>query len=175
MYYFVSDTHFGHANIIEYCKRPFKSVDEMDKFMIKKWNERVNEEDTIFHLGDFCLSKSSEAPNAPKDAFLHYREKLHGNIIFLKGNHDGNNKQKSIVESIVIDFGGKRIYMTHNPKFAKEEFNLNFCGHVHEKWQFQKLEKKSTIVNLSVENWNYQPVTINEIFQALADWKRKHD
>ena len=146
----------------------------MDKEIIKRWNERVEDEDIVFHLGDFCMLKSSEAPESRKDAFNYYRKQLKGNIIFIRGNHDGNNKNKSIIESIVIEHGGHRIYLTHNPKFAKPEFRFNFCGHVHNKWQFQKIGNgKSVIINLSLEHWNYQPVNINEIISAYSDWVRQ--
>lgn len=174
MYYFISDTHLGHEKIIEYCKRPFKNVKEMDETIIKNWNERISDEDIVFFLGDFCLIKSSEAPNSRKDAFAYYRKQLKGNIIFLKGNHDGNNKCKSIIESIVIEHGGKRIYLTHNPKFAKEDFHWNFCGHTHGNMgTFRKIGKKSVIVDLSVDCWNFQPVDINDINQAYSDWCKK--
>lgn len=172
MYYFISDTHFGHFNIIKYCHRPFDNAKEMEDAIVKKWNEKVKPEDTVFFLGDFCMKKSSEAPEGK--TFDYYKGRLNGKIIFFKGNHDKNNGNKSIIESMVIKHGGSRIYMTHDPKFAKEDFKYNFCGHVHEKWQFRKIGKRSVIINLSVEQWNYQPVDINEIFSALSKWKRSH-
>lgn len=171
MYYFTSDFHLGHFNIIKYCQRPFKTLEEMDSIIIKNINERIDEEDTLFFLGDFCMKRSSEASDAPQNAFEYYRNQIKcKNIIFIKGNHDKNNSTKTIIQSLIIEYGGSRIYLTHDPKYAKSEFGFNFCGHVHEKWQFQKLGYKSTICNLSVEHWNYHPVTINEIFQAYSGW-----
>jgi len=173
MFYFISDTHLGHEKIIEYCHRPFKNVKEMDEKIIKNWNSRVKKEDVVFFLGDFCLCKSSEAPNSRKDAFSYYRSQLNGEIIFLLGNHDGHNKGKSLIESIVINHGGKRIYLTHNPKWAKEDFFWNFTGHCHGNLgTFRKMGPKSTIVDLSVDCWNYTPVDINEINSAYSDWYR---
>lgn len=171
MIFFCSDTHLGHFNIIDYCKRPFKTVQEMDSTIIRNWNERVKKEDTVFFLGDFCLKKSTEAPEG--NTFDHYRSQLNGNIIFIAGNHDKNNNTPAIIDEMVIRHGGQRIYLTHNPKYIKEDYKLNFCGHVHEKWQFKKIGRKSFAVNLSVEQWNYRPVSINEIFQAYSRWLKE--
>ena len=57
-YWFTSDPHYGHGNIIKYCKRPFKSVEEMNKTLIKNHNERVKPEDMVFMAGDFCFRNS---------------------------------------------------------------------------------------------------------------------
>jgi calcineurin-like phosphoesterase family protein len=172
MYWFISDTHLGHANIIKYCNRPFKSLLEMDETIIRNINERVDENDVLFMNGDFCMKKSSEASNAPQNAFDYYRNQIKcKNIIFIKGNHDKNNSTKTIIESIVIEHGGKRIFITHRPNFAKKDFHYNFCGHVHGKYgKFQKLDGRSYIVDLSVENWDYMPININEIEQAFSIW-----
>jgi len=172
-YWFISDTHLGHENIIKYCKRPFASLIEMDEAIIKNWNTRVKKDDVVFHLGDFCFRKSGEAPGSQKKAFEYYMSKLNGDIILIQGNHEKSNVgNKSIIESMVIKYGGKRIYLTHDPKYSKKEFELNFTGHVHNNEPVcRKLSLNSTIVNLCVEHWNYSPISINEIYSEVAKWK----
>ena len=60
-YWFTSDTHFGHANIMKYCNRPFASVTEMDETLIANWNAVVRNGDTVFHLGDFAFCRETNA------------------------------------------------------------------------------------------------------------------
>jgi calcineurin-like phosphoesterase family protein len=55
MIWFTSDQHFWHANVIEYCNRPFSNVDEMDEALISSWNKSVMPDDLVYHLGDFTL------------------------------------------------------------------------------------------------------------------------
>lgn len=46
MNFYISDTHFGHQNIIRYDNRPFSTADEMDEALIDRWNDVVSDEDT---------------------------------------------------------------------------------------------------------------------------------
>lgn len=80
MTWFTADPHFGHARIIEYCKRPFGSVEEMNEKLVDNWNGRVRPEDTVYILGDLALGKVADS--------LEYVKLLQGNKILIPGNHD---------------------------------------------------------------------------------------
>lgn len=60
--FFTSDTHFGHANIINLCKRPFRDVNHMNDMLVENWNSVVTDDDTVFYLGDFALGGTYRKP-----------------------------------------------------------------------------------------------------------------
>lgn len=76
-----SDLHFHHANIIKFCNRPFKHVEDMNEALIKNINSKVGANDILFHLGDFCFQ--------PHTKLAGIREQLNcNNIHIVLGNHD---------------------------------------------------------------------------------------
>jgi len=83
MEWFTSDTHWGHANIIKHCNRPFTDVTEMDAVLLDNINSVVKTNDTLYHLGDFSWKKTA----------ARYREKIRcRNVILILGNHDPQTK-----------------------------------------------------------------------------------
>ncbi len=78
--WFTSDTHFGHANIIRYCDRPYSSLSEMDEALVAKWNQVVRPNDIVYHLGDFTLGKQEQAA-------AHFAH-INGRISVIPGGHD---------------------------------------------------------------------------------------
>lgn len=79
-----SDQHFGHANIIGYCGRPFSDVHEMNVALAHAWRSRVQPDDTVLHLGDVSLlSKPSQDPVVAEGIC-----ELPGRIALVPGNHD---------------------------------------------------------------------------------------
>ena len=78
--FFTSDHHFGHARIIQYCQRPFASVEEMDAALIQLWNDTVGASDLVYHLGDFTLQGLPE--------FKAIVRQLNGHLKILPGSHD---------------------------------------------------------------------------------------
>ena len=91
--FFTSDTHFGHTNIIKYCKRPFLldpsrgfvdrnlDTDEMDEALIKNWNSVVQPSDTLYHIGDLAFYKDQRKT-------MNLLRRLNGNKVLIRGNHD---------------------------------------------------------------------------------------
>lgn len=80
MFWFTSDEHYGHANIIKYSSRPFDSVEKMDLEIINRSNSVVKDNDVVIHCGDFTLHKSQFAERIIRQ--------LKGTHIFITGSHD---------------------------------------------------------------------------------------
>lgn len=86
MYWFTADMHFGHRLLTHDPEkglgiRPYSNADEMDKDMIRIWNESVRPDDKVFHLGDFAFL-------SPDDG-MKIRNQLNGSICNIRGNHAG--------------------------------------------------------------------------------------
>lgn len=112
MIYFTSDLHFGHKNILQFQKnRKFESIEEMDKTLIKNWNNKVKDNDEIYILGDFTLKKDEEY-------ILNILNQLNGKKYLIKGNHDYWVK-KEILSS---EFEWIKDY--YELKYNKEKFIL---------------------------------------------------
>ena len=171
--FFTSDTHFGHSKIIDYCKRPFSSIEEHDKALIQNWNSVVGQDDTVFHLGDFAYGNSQFIANIIKQ--------LNGNIILIKGNHDLRNINPTLYNifsdvvyqaRILID--KQTVYLNHFPflcfdhgdiNLYKNNYNIQLFGHVHSGPLTSSKDVSRlnilfpTQYDVGVDNNNYTPIS----------------
>lgn len=163
--WFTADLHFLDEEIIKYCNRPFKSAIHMTESLIRNWNQRVKQDDLVYHIGDFYHKTNGSSPDILKDIIL----QLNGQIIFICGNHDSNNGVKTSISNITLQLGGKNLFLQHKPPTNIKEIPINadivLHGHVHLHWKY----KKSVIpfVNVGVDHWKFMPININEIFKFL--------
>lgn len=162
-YWWTSDYHLSHYNIIKYCDRPFNKIEKMNEVIIDRYNEKVKNEDIVFFLGDFIFKSK-------RKFYYEIEKKMNGKVIFLKGNHDRNN---NIITKMYIYYDSKNICMTHNPKNADSNVPINLCGHVHQRYKIKRLNENSLIVNVSVDVWDYYPVSFNDISSAISKFLRK--
>lgn len=171
--YFTSDFHFGHENIIKYCNRPFKNLKEMEETIINNWNSIVKPEDNVYFLGDFCFTNSKGGKKGEGVVGNPYDwiDRLNGNIIFIKGNHDNTNGLNVKLECGVIKHGGYRIFLVHNPDHYDKDYKINLVGHVHEKWKIKKVNG-NYLINVGVDVWNFKPIDWEQINKELQRFKK---
>ena len=200
-YYTTSDTHFGHSKIIEYANRPFKDCTQMNTAMIRNWNERVKEEDTVFFVGDFVFKSGIACQKAD-----YWIKQLNGNIIFIRGNHDNNNSLKTAIDCIHVTYANKKINLVHKPEHANPNIGINLVGHVHQSWTIRTFKEhydiienlnnnykisdrhdlktflethrsnrnsKSILFNVGVDVHKYRPISLDEVLGYIQKYKRK--
>lgn len=141
MIYFISDLHFNSNNIIKMDDRKFKDFTQMNEFMIKQWNSKVKDNDTVIILGDFARGEIKDIENILKQ--------LKGQKILIKGNHDefvlNPNFNKKLFLKIEdyykVRIGDRNVICSHYPIVTYEmqhrknkdgkQNTYMFHGHIH--------------------------------------------
>ena len=173
--FFTSDTHFYHSNIINFCGRPFKSVEVMNETLIANWNSVVGPDDIVFHLGDFCLGGSAEWTNI--------LNRLNGKIYLIVGNHDIKNLRQGyyshfehIAMQMHIEVGKQKIYLNHCPFLCyggayRDTWQL--FGHVHTSKQNTGIDAPRlhmlfpTQYDVGVDNNNFTPISFEQVRRII--------
>jgi len=160
MYFFTADEHYGHANIIRYCNRPFTSVDEMDEALMANFNSVVKDNDLTIHAGDFCWAKTQA------DAYKKYISKLNGGHVFLKGSHDRwlNNSAHEIWEERI---DGQYVVVCHYAlrTWARSHYNSwHLYGHTH-----GKLLPIGKSWDIGVDNNGYLPLSFDQVVEIMQN------
>lgn len=180
--WFTSDEHYGHNNIIEYSKRPFRDVDHMQDELIYRHNHVVKPSDFVWHLGDFSLKIGS---------VFEVLHQLNGIHFLIMGNHDRCHPcQKnhedwrkvylqyfaSVDESFMLAMGPAGATLLHHMPYRsdgpKEEKHAKYRpkdeggwllhGHVHEQWKI-----KDKMINVGVDQWDFAPVSTDELMALM--------
>ena len=169
--YFTADTHFNHANIIKFCDRPFNDVEQMNETLINNWNGIVSKDDTVFHLGDFCLGGAAE--------WTKLLDRLNGKIYLILGNHDLKNIRQGFIQlfehvsmQMFITVDKQKMYLSHYPFLCfeggyKEVWQL--FGHVHTRKNNTGIDAERlqylypTQYDVGVDNNDFKPVSFEEV------------
>ena len=156
----ISDFHLNHKNIIEYTNRPFKSIEEMNKYLIQNWNNVVKENDSVIFVGDLFMGHKKELEK--------WLSLLKGKIIFIKGNHD--SKSFNSPKELIILFLGQRFFVTHNPANKPLDWQgWIIHGHCHNKntEKYPLVNRINKTINVSCELMNYTPMRLSTILKKI--------
>lgn len=174
--YFTADTHFYHSNVLQYERRPFQTVEEMNEALIRNWNAKVSPEDDIYILGDFTLKGPS-----PANALL---EQLQGRKYLIRGNHDGFADQKSfrqdafvwVKDYFELCWQNQYFILCHYPLLSwngmrQGAFHLH--GHQHNKPHYNEGNRHDNLrrLDVGVDANGMAPVSAEEI---IAFWDEEY-
>ena len=193
--FFTADTHFGHANIIRYCKRPWilpSDLDEdgnwavdkevvhlrakaMDNDLINIWNLTVTNEDTVFFLGDFCMGSAGKYLNR-----LNFK-----NFYFVMGNHDKDlclferytqrvtplGKRHTVknfgnLSEVIVE--GQSIILCH---YAMRVWSMSHHGSWHLFGHSHGTlpdDPRSKSLDVGVDVHNYRPIDFHEVSTYMS-------
>ena len=174
--FMISDTHFGDdGSIVKYEGRPFRNGDEMRETLIAKWNQTVEQEDTVYHLGDF-------ASGLKQEEIVPIVQRLQGRKILIMGNHD---RDYTVREWFSMGFDEvyplpvifREYYMlSHEPLYVNEASPYaNIFGHVHNNPAYRDCSSRSFCA--CVERTGYRPVNFEVIRESIfaEDRKRREE
>lgn len=164
--FLVSDTHFGHDNIIEYCGRPRNH----EQLIVQNWNSIVGNDDVVLHIGDVIF-------NNQKGSI--YARQLKGRKFLLRGNHDGHSRDWFADRGFTkldarrlewLSPEGLLVVFSHEPIGSHTEWDINIHGHIHNNgWYGHHVDQTSGLDltrdyrNISIEVMDYKPVRLREV------------
>ena len=158
----ISDTHFGHANIIKYCDRPY----DHNTRMLREWKAKVKPGDLLLHLGDVTVWYKTHVK------WAHTVAELPGDKYLILGNHDQHwsiKQWRQICGFKVIEpFTQGEVHFSHDPQPPSIDWNYNVHGHVHNHAPFRRYSRMQvTYFNASIEGMGYTPVKLGDILDEL--------
>lgn len=162
-----SDPHFGHQGVCKFLRedgtklRPWATSEEMDECLVKAYNNRVKSNDKVYFLGDVAINRKA----------LPILERLNGDKILIKGNHDifkltDYTKYFRDIRSYHVLNG---MILSHIPIHEDSigRFGTNIHGHLH----YHRVKKDDKIDVryhcVCVEHTDYAPILFEDVVKRI--------
>lgn len=174
--FFTSDLHFFHNNVIDFCKRPFGSVDHMNHTLIANWNSVVSEEDHVWFLGDFSFGKYDETEDV--------LAQLKGIKHLIVGNHDRKGRADKLFNRDWSNFfvdshdyfrlkvDEQKFVLCHFPFASWERGYINLHGHLH---SLKGYKNKFKQYDVGVDANDYTPILLSDVVKKANSGIKSDD
>ena len=164
MIWFSSDLHLGHEAAIRFCDRPYGCAEEMNEAIITNFNERVEQNDTIYLLGDLAHRIRVDEAN---DLI----RRLNGKKILCRGNHDKQYDPRlfdGIYDFLEIHVDGINLSLMHYPMMEwpkSRHGSIHLHGHMHNYIDYNLKQRMDGCrrYDVGVDANNYYPVSLDDI------------
>lgn len=183
--FLTSDHHWGHKRILEYCHRPFPSIEAHDEELIHRWNSVVTNNDLVYHLGDFMFGTWKQVPVLLNR--LNYKR-----LVFVSGNHDKPLKEwahKALKNEGGLDWRGRPVEVHGSYLEAKIEgrdvtlshyamrvwnksHRFSICAYGHSHGSLPD-DPSALSLDVGVDCWDYTPISWSRVLEILSKKKFK--
>jgi calcineurin-like phosphoesterase family protein len=127
----------------------------------------VRGHDTLIHVGDFGFGN--------RDVLMSYFNQIRGHKILIRGNHDDKNRAHKLpwdhyCRQFTMAYRDAKIHFQHRPydKYSLPAgANIVIHGHTHNIGQRYEMYNGVLIVNASVEQWDYRPFALQEVYDEF--------
>jgi calcineurin-like phosphoesterase family protein len=174
-----SDTHFGHNQPFIYEPRGFNTTWGHDKSIIENWNNLVDMDDDVYHLGDIMLGDN--------DYGLSCLKQLKGRIHIIRGNHDTDTRMGlyrtcwnvvEVCEGKFLRYERYHFYLSHYPCLTSNNDvdkplkarTISLCGHSHTNDKFQDMDK-GLIYHCELDAHDNKLILIDDIIEDIKNYK----
>jgi calcineurin-like phosphoesterase family protein len=187
--WFTSDTHYNHGNICSATTqwtnpvtcREFESLEKMNAHIVGNINEKVGENDILFHLGDWSFGGFEQIE-------LFRNQIVCKNVHIITGNHDHHiendregiqslfssvNKYLNLVVKWNVGtplMGEQRFALMHFPiaswdNMARGAIHLH--GHVH--FEADKKIGVGKMMDVGCDGNELYPIEMSEVLKLMRD------
>lgn len=173
--YFTSDWHLGSQFIS--TDRGFKSSDDMNTKIIAMCNAMSTTDDIIISAGDVCqYGKDRNTSGLTINPNIFIKTHIMATFINIEGNHDNNNKMKSIGSSLKTSLGRKyrNVTVCHHPSWDRrcvgkfKQGDIVLHGHIHTKEKYCiDLDNQTLNINIGLDAWNYRLVSEEKLIEFI--------
>ena len=140
----------------------------MNETIIKNWNSQVKENDHIYHLGDFALSRGRF------DIVADIIKRLNGKIHLIRGSHEKDALKlyqlfESVSETAYVHMEKHELFLAHHchkcwPKSHYGTWHL--FGHNHGRLD-RYAEREGKLLDVGVDSHNFMPWSEHEIVKLM--------
>ena len=170
MIWFTSDTHFGHANVLEFCDRPYADIDAMNRGLVRAINALVAPRDHLYVLGDFSYKLTVEEAQRIRERIMCE------NVHLVPGNHDKDWTQPAVAGTFIVEppicvlrERRHKVVLSHYPMIdwqAMAHSSIHLHGHIHAPGAYNEWNRANRILryDVGVDANGCKPVSMSEVF-----------
>jgi calcineurin-like phosphoesterase family protein len=173
----ISDTHWGHGNIVKYARRP---ADHNGRMLVQ-WQQHVRDDDVVLHLGDLGMTSLTPEWEAAIQG-------LPGHKYLIPGNHDGWTNRKILERfgfqvitpldrnvagerHVCAEILGSRVAFSHQPLTVDGDWDVNCHGHIHVNGWGTCPRLRGQHINCCVEVTGYAPIRLGTLLAGGGEWR----